>query len=180
MKRTLKSRLGRGLAVMGAALLIPLTQANLKAADVPQLFEQAKMSANQLKADTVQMETFTRSKTSWQNHAAQISNIKEHINKAGKIVSDLEEARNSAEPWHHDAIDGVTNRLKELASNTTGIIDHLSQSPNHLWDPTYQQYLSSNAELAGELAKLIGDTVEYDTTRAKIQSLQEKLDGLSA
>lgn len=169
-----------GLAVLGGALLVPFLQGNVMAADVSELFQSAKSSANQLKADTAQMEMFTRSKTTWQSHASQISNIKEHINRAGQIASALEEARHAAEPWHHDAIDRVTKNLKEIASNTTSIIEHLNQSPNHLWDPTYKEYLTSNAELADELAKLIGDTVDYDITRTKIQTLQERLDRLDS
>lgn len=169
-----------GLAVTGGAFLLPFSQGNLKAADVPEMFQNAKSTANQLKADTGQMEMFARSKANWQSHSSQISSIKEHINRAGKIVSELEEARHSAEPWHHEAIDRITSNLKEMAANTTSIVDHLNQSPNHLWDPTYKEYLTSNAELANELARLIGDTVDYDTTRAKIQTLQEKLDRLDS
>ncbi len=169
-----------GLALLGGVLLVPFLQGNVKAAEIPELFQNAKSSANQLKADTAQMETFTRSKATWQSHAAQISSVREHINRTGQIVAELEEVRHTAEPWHHEAIDRVTNNLKEMASNTTSIIDHLNQSPSHLWDPAYKEYLTSNAELADKLAKLIADAVEYDTTRAKIQILQEKLDRLDS
>jgi hypothetical protein len=175
-----KRWMGKGLAVMAGALLLPFVQGALKAADIPALFQEAKISADQLRRDAVQMESFSRSKTSWQNHAAQITGIKEHTNRASQIVSQLQEAHGDAEAWHQEAIDRVTDHLKELASHTESIIEHLNTTPNHLWDPTYKQYLQSNAELAGKLSKLIADTVEYDTTRAKIQSLQEKLDGLSS
>ncbi len=175
-----KKLIGKGLAVMAGALLLPFMQGSLKAADISALFQSAKISADQLKKDAVQMESFSRSKMSWQSHAAQIAGVKEHINRAGQIVSQLQEAKGDAAAWHKDAVDRVADNLKELASNTESIIGHLNTTPNHLWDPTYKQYLQSNAELAGELSKLIADTVEYDTTRAKIQSLQEKLDGMKS
>jgi hypothetical protein len=166
---------GRRLAVISAVLLLPLSLSTLRAADVTSLLQDAKMSANQLKLDAVQMESYTRSKMNWQSHSSQISRIKEHIDRAGEIVSKLEDARGSVEQWHQASIDRITPVLKELASNTESIINHLNKAPNHLMNPTYKEYLASNAELASELSKLVGDAVDYDTTKTKIQSLQEKL-----
>jgi hypothetical protein len=169
---------GRQLAAISAVLLLPLSLSTLKAADIPSLFQDAKMSANQLKLDAVQMESYTRSKMNWQSHSSQISRIKEHINRAGEIVSKLDEARGSAEPWHQTSIDRITPVLKELASNTESIIDHLNKTPNHLMNVTYKEYLTYNAELAGELSKLVGDAVDYDATKTKIESLHDKLQKL--
>jgi hypothetical protein len=169
----------RRFAITASVLLLPFSLGVLKAADISSLLEDAKMSANQLKMDAVQMESFSRTKISWQNHASQISRIKEHINKAGKIVSQLEDARASAEQWHQTSVDRIAPTLKELASNTESIIEHLNESPNHLWDPTYKQYLAANAELSGELSQLINDAVSYDRTKTKMKDLQEKLDKLT-
>lgn len=121
------------------------------------------------------MESYTRMNVTKQSHAAQITQIKGHINKAGSILSDLQAARGDAKPWHQDAIDRITPVLKELAANTESIIDTLNTNPNRLKDPTYQQYLKSNAELASELATSVSNTVDYDSTKAKIEELQAKL-----
>lgn len=166
---------GRRFAAMAGVLLVPFIVSTLKAADVSALLQDAKMSANQLKLDAVQMESYTRSKMNWQSHSSQISRIKEHIDRAGEIVSKLEGARGSVEQSHQTSIDRITPVLKELASNTESIINHLNKTPNHLMNPTYKEYLASNAELASELSKLVGDAVDYDTTKTKIQGLQEKL-----
>jgi hypothetical protein len=74
---------------------------------------------------------------------------------------------------------GVAIAEKEMAG-TTSIIEHLNQTPHDLLDPTYKEYLASNAELGDELARLSGDTVNYDTTQTKIQTFQEKLDRLDS
>lgn len=43
------------------------------------------------------------------------------------------------------------------------------------WHPEYEGYLKSNAELAGQLSKLIGDYVNYDNTKSQTQELGKQL-----
>lgn len=121
------------------------------------------------------MESFTRSNLSWQSHSAQIKLIKEHINKAGSILSQMQVARADAKPWHQDAIDGITPTLKQLAANTDSIINHLNDNPGWLRDPAYMQYLKSNQQLASELSAAVGNVVDYDNTKTRMEELQEKV-----
>ncbi len=82
-------------------------------AEASRLLQEARMSAAQLRRDAVQMESYSKSRLSWQSHAHQIDLIKEHINRTGKIVSDLHNARDGAEAWQQDAIDRITLCCKE-------------------------------------------------------------------
>jgi len=143
-------------------------------AEASRLLQEARMSAAQLRRDAVQMESYSKSRLSWQSHAHQIDLIKEHINRTGKIVSDLHNARDGAEAWQQDAIDRITPLLQEMASNTESIINHLNDR-KQTWHPEYEGYLKSNAELAGQLSKLIGDYVDYDNAKSRTQELGKKL-----
>ena len=134
----------------------------------------SRTTASQLNRDVATMESFTRSNVNWQSHGAQITRIKEHINKAGEILSQMQAARGDAKPWHQDAIDGITPVLKQLASNTESIINHLNDNPEHLKDPTCVQYLQSNAQSASELAAAVGNVVDYDGTRTKMDGLEAR------
>lgn len=116
------------------------------AADVTALFQEARTTATQLNRDAATMESFTRSNLNWKSHSAQIARIREHINKAGSILSEIQAARADTKPWHQDAIDGITPLLKQLAGNTESMINHLNENPKHLKDPTYVQYLRSNPQ----------------------------------
>lgn len=158
-----------------ALLILPEFQAKAMAADLASLFQQARATAVQLKVDAATMETYTRGNLNWQSHGAQITEIKQHINKAGSILSEMQAARADAQPWHQDAIDRITPVLKELASNTEAAINHINANPNQLKTPTYQGYLKDNAALAAELANMVGDTVNADNIRTKIEGLQSKL-----
>jgi uncharacterized cupredoxin-like copper-binding protein len=73
------------------------TGSNAAAADVDQLFQDAKTQAALLQRDTDKMEGFTLSDLSWEAHAAEIELIKGHINKLGEIVSQLQAVRGDTE-----------------------------------------------------------------------------------
>ena len=158
--------------LVAAVFMLLLTDTGAIAADLTALFQEARTTATQLNRDAETMESFTRSNLNWQSHSAQITQIKDHINKAGSILSQMQAARGEAKPWHQDAIDGITPALKELASNTESIINHLNENPRRLKDPTYMQYLKSNAQSARELAAAVGNVVDYDRTRTKMEELE--------
>ncbi|HLJ15428.1 MAG TPA: hypothetical protein VKV15_13090 [Bryobacteraceae bacterium] len=89
-------RTNRGY-LLAAVVMCPLLPSSAVAqSDVSRLLEDTRATATQLSRDVVQMETFTRSKVSWQSHAAQIDRIKTHINNAGKLVAQLQDARGGA------------------------------------------------------------------------------------
>ncbi len=167
------------LSVMAgiSALVLPEMQTKVMAADVATLFQEARATALQLRRDAATMETYTRSNLSWQSHASQIEEIKRHINKAGSILSEMQAARADAKSWHQDAIDRITPVLKELASNTEAVINRINATPNQLQTSTYQAYLKDNAELAADLSNMIGETVDADKVRTRIEELQAKLGG---
>ncbi len=160
------------IAVMSVLLLV---QTIAMAADVTTLFQDAQTTASQLAKDAATMESYTRSNVNWQSHASQIAQIKQHLNEAGSILSQMHAARDDAQPWHQVAIDGITPALKELASNTESIINHLNENPKHLTDPAYVNYLQSNAQSAAELSAAVGNVVDYDKTKAKMEELETKL-----
>ena len=158
--------------LVAAVFMLLLTDTGAIAADLTALFQEARTTATQLNRDAETMESFTRSNLNWQSHSAQITQIKDHINKAGSILSQMQAARGEAKPWHQDAIDGITPALKELASNTESIINHLNENPRRLKDPTYMQYLKSNAQSARDLAAAVGNVVDYDRTRTRMEELE--------
>lgn len=149
-------------------LLAASLPAYADAAHTSSLLQQAKDSAAQLARDSVEMESYTRSRVSWESHAAQINVINNHVNNSVKILADLHEAHEASEPWQQSAIDRITPLLQELASNTESIIEHLNDK-QQTWHPEYQGYLKSNAELATDLSKLIADYIDYGNARARTE-----------
>lgn len=174
-RRSALLNLGASLVLLLAPIYV-VAQTGETAADLTALFQKARTTANQLNRDAAIMESYTRSRPSWTTHSAQIARIRTHINEAGSTLSQMQSARGGAKPWQQDAIDGITPALKELASNTESIINHLTENPRQLKDPTYMQYLRSNAQSASELASAVSNVVDYDRTRTRMEELQAKLE----
>ena len=148
---------------------------NAAAADVDQLLRQASAQAFQLRRDSATLESFTRSRVSWQSHAAQINTIRGHVNQMGQTLSQLQAARDSAGKPYQEAIDRIQPLLQELASNTTAIIDHLNQNPRRLMDPTYRDFLRANSDLASNLAEQTSNIVAFANAERRFQELQAKV-----
>jgi len=154
----------------------------VKAADNPDseqvstLLSEAKTMAFQLKEDAATMETFTRSKASWQSHAAAIAQIKEHFNALSAQVTKLKAAKATASPWQKTAIDRIDPFLNEMSGYTEAVIEQLNKHPERLNTPEYKDYLEANADYSGDMAAMIADFVDYGRTKDRLQQLTDKLE----
>ena len=175
-KRMFYTMLAPAAAVL---LLIPITA---KAADVPdsdhvsQLLADAKTQSYRISLDASTLETFTRSAKSWESHAAAVGEMREHINEAGKTLVKLDQAREAASPWQVVAIDRIKPLLREIATNTTNVIEILNKRPQRLTSTEYKDYVGTTAELSGKLAGLIADFVDYGHTKDRLERLSAKLE----
>jgi hypothetical protein len=171
--------------VLGPATLALLATGYLaiptavKAADsdeITNLLADAKAHAVELNADAASMESFTRSKASWQSYANHLTMIKEHVNDVGKLLTKLKNAEAAGSPWQQTAIKRIEPLLKEMADNTTATIKHLNENQNKVHFPAFQDFVKENYELSTNLANLIRDFVDYGNARDKFESLGSKLE----
>jgi hypothetical protein len=136
----------------------------------------AKSEAIQLKQDAEEMNSFVRSKTSWETHAAKLREIKEHVNKLGELVTKMNNAEAAASPWQQQSINRVTPLLTELAAGVTTTIKHLSDNKDRLLNPPYPDYAAANATYASDLAQLVSDYVAYGDAKHRSEDLADKLE----
>ena len=149
---------------------------DLDAERVSQLLSKAKEEALQLKLDAAEMESFTRSQVSWESHADKLSEIKEHVNKVGETVNQLNAARSGAAPWQKVAIGRVNPLMAELAMNVQATIGHLKMNRDRLQASDYTDYLTTTSELTTKMAALVADFVDYAEAKAKLGKLSRKLE----
>jgi chromosome segregation ATPase len=105
--------------------------------EVTQLPEDIQVQAADLQRDSEELESFSRSRVSWESHATELEAIKERINKIGQTIQKLQSTRSSASPWQQEAIDRIVPVAQKLTSNTTAAIERLNRNPSHLQDPQY-------------------------------------------
>jgi len=166
-------------SLLAVGLLFPALQAvgAPDSQEVSDLLSQAKSEAVQIKTDSSDMETFTRQTVTWESHADRIRGITEDINRIGETVAKLNSASPTASPWQKTAIARINPMLKELADNTTTIIDHLNnEKGKFINNQEHKDLLKTNADLASDMAAVITDFVNYGETRSKYLELRQKLE----
>lgn len=151
------------------------------AADVPdseqvtKLLVDAKAQAIQVKQDAVNMEGFNRTTVSRETQAAAINELRDHFNALGRTETKLKDAEAVAAPWQAKVIDRIVPFLDELNGYTNAVIEHLNGQVLHT-PAEYKDYLEANADYASDLAKMIGDFVDYGRTRDRLERLTNRLE----
>jgi hypothetical protein len=171
------------LALLAAACFIVISPPGKASAntiedsqEISKILSDAKSEAVELRDDAERMEAFTRSKLSWHSLAVKLDEIKEHVNKSGRLLAKLQDVRETGSLWQQQAIDHITPALTELAANTTATIEHLNANRTPVHRKALENYCNVNYRLAKELAALVGDFVDYGEAKATFAELQSKVD----
>ena|ERR1051326_1867821 len=170
-----------GLFAMAFLLLPSATAADnsktkMDSEEVTKLLGEVQTEAVELKMDAEKMESYTINKLSWESHAHAVQQIREHVNATGRLLTRLNENRALASPWQEQAIDEITPLLRELAANTTAVIEHLDANKTRLHSAEYKEYLTANYEVSKELSALITDFVDYAKHKNRFEHLTNKLE----
>ncbi|HEV2521393.1 MAG TPA: hypothetical protein VGT24_03350 [Candidatus Acidoferrales bacterium] len=144
--------------------------------EVTKLLAEVKSEAYDLKNDAEDLKSFTRSKLSWQSHAGKVIQIKQTVNRAGELVSKLNDAKASASAWQQQVIDETTPLLRELAANVSSAIEHMNKKQNQIHTKPYADYVAATADLATDLHALISDYLAYGEAKNKSEELGQKLE----
>lgn len=182
MKTQTKTRnlVAVALLIAGSVAILPVAQAREISSDGPQeirqLLGQVKAEAITLDQDADQLAVWSRNhQTDWRTHADKLNLIVDHINKAGQLLAQLNQAREKASPWQLEAIDRIQPLLQGLADNTEATVAHFNDNRHNIHFPAYHQYARTNADLANQLAILVTDYVDFGEHEVESQRLQQKL-----
>ncbi len=169
---------GLNLALLAAGCLLTPAVMRAQQADgerISKLLSEAKAEAVQLRNDSDELVSITRSSKAWQTYGEKIEMIKEHVNATGKLLTDMREAEAVADPWQKSAIEQIEPLLRELASNTERTIKHLNENQNRVHMPEMKDLAKANLALAKDLETLIRDYVEYGNAKQTYERLSGKL-----
>ena len=163
------------LALFAAgSLLIPTKLRAMDSPEITKLLADVKAEAIELKVDSGDMESFTRSNMTWRGYGSKLDLIKGHVNNALSLLAKLKSAEATGSQWQQAAIKRIEPLLKELADNTTATINHLNDNQGKVHLPAFTDYVKANHELATDLEALIRDFVDYGNAKEKFESLGSK------
>jgi len=143
---------------------------------VSKLLVQAKSEAVLVEYDAALLESFTRSKLTWQSHAGKLTEITQHINALGTINKDLAEQRALGSPWQQNAIDQIDPLLRQMADHLMATIKQFNAKPSRIHLSPFHEYVHANYEFASKTAAMIRDFVDYDEAQSRAESLEAKLE----
>lgn len=165
------------LLAMGAMLMTGFMAVaqNPDSAKITTLLQHAKEHAAQANLNAERIESYTRSRTTWESHAAQLSIMRENVNELGKDIGELTAARDEGSPWQQEAIDDINPLLRSMADHMTAMMKHLADNQNRVHMPPYKNYAKANYELSQKLLAMINDYVDYAESKSKAEALEQKL-----
>lgn len=173
----MKIRFVYPLLALGALLMTGMAAAAQTAdsAKITALLQHAKEHAAQANTNAERIESYTRSNTTWESHATQITFMKENINELGMDIGDLSAAREEGSPWQQEAIDDIEPLLRSMADHLSAMIKHLSDNQSQVHMPPYKNYARANYEFSQKLLAMIDDYVDYAEAKSKAEALEQKL-----
>jgi hypothetical protein len=147
---------------------------NPDSADITKLLTDTRAIAAMLRADSNEMESFTRSKATWENYSSKLFTITGHINNAGELLAKLKGAESTGSPWQQETIKRIEPLLQEMASNLTTTINTLKDNPKRVHFPEFISYVKANATLAIDLESMLRTSIGYGNDLAKFETLTPK------
>jgi hypothetical protein len=141
---------------------------------------EVQVLSGKLRLDAEKLESFPRSKLSWESHANQLNLVRGHINQIGERLERLQEIRHVTSPWQQQAIDRIVPVAVELASGTEAAIGHLNENKGHLFAPAYGDHLSAISDRADEMKESVNTFLEFAETEQKLEGLQTKIRDLQS
>jgi hypothetical protein len=142
---------------------------------ITKLLGDTKDEAVQLKLDSADLAQFTYSNATYVSYSHKITLIREHVNETGKLLAELQQEEASGSPWQQAAIQQIEPLLRELADNTTAVIERLNENKLNVHFPEFKEYARANYELATDLEALIHDFVSYSEAKEKMEQTQKKI-----
>jgi hypothetical protein len=101
--------------------------------------------------------------------------LKDDINKMGRCLVKLENARDSAPVWERKAIDEALPTLKRMAENTQSAMLYVNDNRNRLFAPAYGQYVNDLAQESEHLSESVDRYIQFAKVHAKEDRLEKTL-----
>ncbi|MFP5237339.1 MAG: hypothetical protein ACLGSD_15690 [Acidobacteriota bacterium] len=168
-----------GLVASAALFLAGSAALQAQSADsekVATLFNQMRQHVALAERDAEVLETYTRSRVSWESHARRVSAMKDHVNA---LIGDYNEAKglhDEASPWQKEALDRLEPLLQGLAQHLSASIDHLNKNQGKVNLKPWQDYIKANYQYTVRTSNLIRDFMDYGDAKNTVETLEQKLE----
>jgi prefoldin subunit 5 len=115
-----------------------------------QLLDQINKNVQMVRDDAAVLQG-QEAELNWKTHSITLNRIKDRVNKAGAELCRLETIQQTLQPWQKEALVRIAPELDVVAKNTQNAIEFLQDNRQDLFNPTYQEYVSTIYDRAGRV-----------------------------
>jgi septal ring factor EnvC (AmiA/AmiB activator) len=164
------------LTVLFLVVLAPSALADTATQQSPQVADQLadfKRTAFEMRREADTLKSFTPNKRlHWQSHTYRLEALKNHVNKMGKSLSELEALKPTATESQGMAIEHTRPHLVSVAQNLTEAIELVKENRNNVHWAEYAEAVNNIYAHADALHTKLDTILDYENAQLRFDSLE--------
>jgi septal ring factor EnvC (AmiA/AmiB activator) len=157
------------LLVAGSAL----AETSTKNAQLAEQLADFKSTAFEMRREADTLKSFTPNKRlSWQSHTHRLDALKNHVNKMGKTLAELEASKPTATESQGMAIEQARPHLVSVAHNLTQAIELVNENRNNVHWGEYGEAVSNLYAHADALHTKLDTILDYENAKVRLDRLE--------
>ena len=131
-----------------------------------------KRTVFEMRGEADILHSFTRNQQMhWQSHANRLDTLKQHVNKLGKHLAELESLKPSASESQQMAIEHARPHLVAAAQNLTEAIEMVNANRRSVYDADYREAVRSIQIHADSLHEKLGAILDHEKAKVRLDNL---------
>jgi len=111
---------------------------------------------------------------SWETHTGHLAAIKDHVNKMGKMLSELESMKSKATLFQEKAIEAARPPLEDMAQRVEKSINWINEDRRSISKAEYKDNLHGLWSDADKLYRNMDTIIDYHEARMRLHELAEE------
>lgn len=132
-----------------------------------------KRTAFEMRREADALKSFTPNKRlNWQSHTYRLNALKDHVNKLGKTLAELEAQKSAATESQAMAIEHARPHLVSVAQNLTQAIELVREDRSNVHWGEYAEAVSNIYAHADDLHTKVDTILDYEASRMRLDKLE--------
>jgi uncharacterized protein YdiU (UPF0061 family) len=132
-----------------------------------------KRKAVDLRRAADSLQSFTgNGQLSWQSHAHQQTELKEHINQMGQMLAELESQKHVASDTQRMAMEQVRPHLVAAAQNLTQAMELVEERRSHIRHLDYAEAVRNLYDHSENLFEKLDTILDYEKSKLRFESME--------
>jgi hypothetical protein len=140
--------------------------------DVANRLTDFQRTASQLRREADTLNAGRNSRVSWETHALHLGNLKDHVNKLGRSLAELEALKPEASQSQRMAIEQARPHLVSIAESTTRAIELLRDRRGSIHFAEYGEAASDIYDHADALNTKMDAILDFEDAKVRLDAME--------